>query len=151
MDLAGNVRDLDIAVEMLGRFRSTETIELRSKHEKKRKDASRVLADKRDPSRTVETPVCLEPGSACGKGGRLEQLCQLRIAAKKMRLHARIVHFPESRCHPRMARSAQEDATVLGSINDLEIVHDILLNSRGASNLNRFDDAHLRVGRDDPC
>jgi hypothetical protein len=93
----------------------------------------------------------LNHGSACGKGGRLEQLRQLRIAAKKMRLHARIVHFPESRCHPRMARSAQEDATVLGSINDLEIVHDILLNSRGASNLNRFDDAHLRVGRDDPC
>src|SRR5579864_8165327 len=46
MDLAGSVRDLDIAAELLGRSRSAEAVELRSVFEKKRKDGSRVLADK---------------------------------------------------------------------------------------------------------
>jgi len=170
MDLAGNVRDLDIAVELLGRFRSTEALELRSKLEKKRKDASRVLADRlqrwvrrRTCSKwqrqlkpadagaaapgTVEEraseilPVlakrlfALSHGSTRGEGDRLEQLHQLRIAAKKMRYTLELFVSLNPAVIREWLGQLKRMQSVLGSINDLEIVHDIVLKEHASKRI----------------
>ena len=170
MDLAGNVRDLDIAVELLGHFKISETAELRSKLEKKRKDASRVLADKLQRSirrrtcskwqkqlqpadaggaspGTVEERageilpvlakrlIALSRGSPRGKGDRLEHLHQLRIAAKKMRYTLELFISLNPTLIREWLGQLKRLQSALGSINDLEIVHDIVLKEHASKRL----------------
>jgi CHAD domain-containing protein len=170
MDLAGNVRDLDIAVELLGKSRMAEAAPLRGEFERRRKQAGHALSaklqrwnKKRTSSKwqrqlqpadagaaalgTVEEraseilPVlakrlfALGRRSAAGKGDRLEQLHQLRIAAKKMRYTLELFVF----LHPIVIREwldrLRKLQSVLGSINDLEIVHDMALKKHASKRL----------------
>ena len=170
MDLAGSVRDLDVAIELLGQIRNSETGELRSKLERKRKDSSRVLTDRLErwirrrtcskwqkqlkPTdaggavpRTVEEraseilPVlakrlfALSRRSGGGGGDRLEQLHQLRIAAKKMRYTLELFISLNPTVIREWLGRLKKLQSALGSINDLEIVHDMVLKERASKRL----------------
>ena len=170
MDLAGNVRDFDVAIELLGQFKSSETVELRSKLERKRKDSSRVLTDKLQRwirrrtcskwqmqlkptdsgeavSGTVEEraseilPVlakrlfALSRHSDGGEGDRLEQLHQLRIAAKKLRYTLELFISLNPTVIREWLGQLKRLQSKLGSINDLEIVHDMVVKEHASKRL----------------
>ena len=170
MDLAGNVRDLDIAGDLLRRSKSPEAVELRSIFVRKRKDVSQALADKLLRWNTRRTcskwrtqlkpadsgggsvgtvkqradhilPVLAKRLSASlhrstgGKGDRLEQLHQLRIAAKKMRYTLELFITLNPTVIREWLGQLKRLQSALGSINDLEIVHDMVMKERASKRL----------------
>jgi CHAD domain-containing protein len=170
MDLAGNVRDLDIAQEVLEKSRIADAVGLRSEFGRRRKQAGRALCDKlqrwskrRTSSKwqrqlkpaaagaaalgtvwgraneilpvLAKRLLALSRRSARGKGDRLEQLHQLRIAAKKMRYTLELFVFLQpSVIRERLAQLKKLQST-LGTINDLEIVHDMLVKEHASKRL----------------
>jgi CHAD domain-containing protein len=170
MDLAGSVRDLDIAGEVLEKSRMADAAGPRLEFGRRRKHAGRALCDKlqrwskrRTSSKwqrqlkpagpaaaalgTVEEraneilPVlakrlfALSRRSARGKGDRLEQLHQLRIAAKKMRYTLELFVFLQPSVIRERLGQLKKLQSTLGSINDLEIVHDMLLKEHASKRL----------------